>query len=236
MDTRNFCGIKSRYTKLTPHYPMSNTIASMPDDIATVLREHLTPQLLLSIRDALTSGATRAHASVNLRHKGHMASAVSQIRHFHMNEAFHRALEENGASPTPPSGNTIVTARAGILTTARLNTTHNPLASARRSSSRRLLAKANDVIGRLAQPDLFECRAPVTAATVFFIATFADYKSALPASLHIAVPDKNIRHWLFMEELDNFINSYTEQPMAQPDLAVPRIKRSAAARQRKKGT
>lgn len=160
------------------------------------------------------------------------------IRSLLMNEAFHRALEENSAYPTPPSGNAIITGCAGIFTFTRLNTTARADAGARakRSKMRCLLAEANVIIGRTAQPDFFAPSTTPSQATAFFISVFNTWKSVHPERTYIAVPDSRIDNWLFFEDIDTFIQGYTPQHTHQQDLAKPRIKRGIAARQRKNGT
>ena len=156
---------------------MRNSYKGLPmpqTTIISLLMQHFPLGLLLSIKDALIAGAARAHIAARPMLEGLVASYIGQQRYHHMNDAFHRALEENGARPTSLCGSSIITGCVGIFTFTRLNCSAKADASARskRSKTRCLLADANDVIGRLEQPDIFAPSVAPSQATVFFISVF----------------------------------------------------------------
>lgn len=94
---------------------------SIPD----LLVQNIDRDLILAIEESLMVGALRAYECSKNMQFGHRPSVLGQMRHFHMNETFHRALEAKNASPTAIRGNEIVTGHSGIFTLARVNTSVN---------------------------------------------------------------------------------------------------------------
>lgn len=183
----------------------------------------------MSIEDSLTAAAARGCSGAKDLELGHRAHAMGQLRHFHMNQAFCQALEMAGAAPTPIRGNSIVVGRAGIFMLSRFNLSNGVWNNGRRSISRRQLAEANSAIELEVRPDLFGTNEPLTKATAFFVASFSGSLSdrpETPLSIDIAVPDSDMRSWLFRESLSAFVKRYDEVP-AQIDSAKPRLKKSA---------
>jgi hypothetical protein len=66
------------------------------DSIPDLLQRSLPRALVMAVEEALGVGAQRAHAASKGMHEGHLPHVVGQLRHFHMNEAFHRALAMGG--------------------------------------------------------------------------------------------------------------------------------------------
>ncbi len=171
---------------------------------------------------------------------GHLPHVVGQLRHFNMNETFHRALESGSANPTPIRGNGIIVGRAGVFTLSRFNTPEGVWINGRRSETRRQMSMANAAIEPLVQPGLFSAYTPPSDAVAFFVSCFSgsmQIQPEAPVSVHIAVPDRLMRGWLFRERLDKFLERYEAKPIetAQHDLAMPRLKPNVDP-QRKDGT
>jgi len=198
------------------------------DSIPDLLLRNVPRELVMAIEDALFAGAQRAFAAAKGMADGHLPHAVGQLRHFHMNESFHRALEVGDASPTPISGNGVVSGRSGVFSLARFNIPEGFWINGRRSHTRRQMSAANRAIEPLVQPELFgEYTAP-TDAVAFFVACFSGslhVKPDAPLSIQIAVPDRHMRGWLFRESVDAFLQRYEDKPAAQDDLAKPKLKK-----------
>lgn len=201
---------------------------SPKDSISELLVQHIPRGLVMGIDEALIAGAQRAHAASKGMAEGHLPHVVGQLRHFHMNEAFHRALEMAEASPTAIRGNGIVSGQAGIFTLARFNIPEGFWINGRRSHARRQMSFANKAIEPLVQPELFNQYSTPSSAVVFFVACFSGslhIQPDSPVSIQIAVPDREMRGWLFKEPLDAFLQRYEQMPVSQDDLAKPKLKK-----------
>lgn len=208
--------------------------------IDNLLMRNIPRELVMGLEEAKLVGAQRAYAAARGMDDGHLPSVVGQLRHFHMNEAFHRALMVAGASPPPLRGNQIVTGRAGIFTLARFNTKYGIWNSGRRSATRRQMALANAAIEPLVQPGLFSDYSEPSQAVVFIVACFAGSLRShpdTPVSIEIAVPDRHMQGWLFRESIGAFIRRYDQLLAAnQADLAVPKLKKNIRKQQDNDGT
>lgn len=204
--------------------------------IAELIMQNIPRDLLLGIEEGLNVGAARAFSASRSMHTGHVKHAVGQMRAFHMNETFNDALLAGGANPTPIKGNSLVVGRAGMLTLSRFNVSARSWNNGRRSAMRRQLAQANQAIEQLVQPGLF-APTPITQATVFFVASFSgsmSYEPEAPQTIYIAVPDKDMKSWIFQEPLERFCSRYFEvENPVQPDMAQPKLKPGVAAETRK---
>lgn len=207
--------------------------------IDSLLVDNLTRELVMGIEDGLDAGARRAFAAANGMDEGHLPHVVGQLRHFHMNEAFHRALAANQATPSAIKGNGLVTGRAGMLTLARFNIPQGFWINGRRSHTRRQMALANAALEPLVQPGLFSTYVQPSDAVAFFVACFSgslSYQPESPVSVQIAVPSRDMRGWLFKEPLNEFIKRYEAPAIIQTDLAVPKLKKGQSKQQDKDGT
>ncbi len=204
------------------------------ETIPDLLLKNIPREVVMGIEEALAAGAQRAYAAARGMDDGHLPSVVGQLRHFHMNESFQRALAIGDASPTPLHGNRIITGRTGVFTLARFNIKEGIWINGRRSETRRQMSMANAAIEPLVQPELFADYVPPSEAVVFFVACFAgslQIHPESPVSIQIAVPDRQMQGWLFRESLDAFIKRYDEKPEAvQDDLAMPKLKRNLSKR------
>lgn len=209
------------------------------ETIHELLARNVPREVVMGIEDALLVGAQRAYSAARGMDEGHLPHVVGQLRHFHMNEAFQRALKANGADPSPIRGNGIVTGRAGVFTLARFNIPEGFWNNGRRSQTRRQMSLTNAALEPLVQRELFSDYQPPSAAVAFFVACFSGNLSIQPdspVSIQIAVPDQHMRGWLFKECLEQFLKRYDQTPMGQDDLAVPKLKKNIGKQQDKNGT
>jgi hypothetical protein len=205
-------------------------MAQPPNEtIPALLVRNIPRQLILGVEEALIVGAQRAYNAARGMNDGHLPSVVGQLRHFHMSEAFHRALASAGASPSPIRGNDIVTGRAGVFTLARFNVKEGLWVNGRRSQTRKQMSFANKAIEPLVQSEMFTEYVPPSDAVAFFVSCFSgslQIQPSAPTSIQIAVPDSNMLGWLFRESLSAFVQRYGQRPDTQYDLAKPKLKRA----------
>lgn len=215
----------------------------MPHQVRETVHELLVKsvprEVVMAVEEALEVGAQRGYLAARGMDEGHLPHVVGQLRHFHMNEAFQRALAANGAEPSPIRGNGIVTGRTGVFTLARFNIPEGFWINGRRSQTRRQMSLANMAIEPLVQPELFSGYQPPSDAVAFFVACFSGnlcIQPESPVSIQIAVPDRYMRGWLFKEPLEQFLKRYDQIPQGQDDLAVPKLKKNIGKQQDKNGT
>jgi hypothetical protein len=197
--------------------------------IASLLVQHIPRDLIMGVEDALLIGSQRGTSAGAGMNPGHRSHAVGQMRHFHMNETFRDALDAAGTNPTQIKGNRVVTAVSGIFALGRFNISNGVWNNGRRSRTRREMAMANRSIEPLVTPDLFDAYQPATKATVFFVGLFdrsVQDTAAVPLSIDIAVPDHELKEWLFRMPTPQFLNLYESLNISdkQPDLAMPLLK------------
>jgi hypothetical protein len=90
------------------------------------------------------------------------------------------------------------------------------------------MSLANQAIEPLVQPELFGQYMPPAEAVAFFVACFSGslhIQPESPMSIQIAVPNRDMRSWLFKEPLNEFLQRYEQKPAAQDDLAKPKLKK-----------
>lgn len=198
---------------------------SIPD----LLLRNISRELVMAVDEALAVGAQRAHAAAKGMDEGHLPHVVGQLRHFHMNELFHRALTIGGAAPTAIRGNGVVCGRAGVFTLGRFNIKEGFWINGRRSQTRRAMALANMAIEPLVQPGLFDEYVEPSNVVAFFVACFSSSLHILPdapMSIQIIVPDREMKSWLFREPVDVFLQRYEQKSVVQEDLAKPILKKN----------
>jgi len=181
----------------------------------------------MAVEDALRQGAFRAYHASAGREDGHLPNVLGQLRHFDMNEGFHRALTAADAQPNAIRGNELVLGRSGIFTLGRFNIATCCWLNGRRSHTRRHLALANQALEPLMQPSLFDHYTRPSAAVAFFVSCFSGSPRVHadgPVSISIAVPDRDMRGWLFRESLTTFLERYEPVVGEQADLAKPKLK------------
>jgi hypothetical protein len=202
--------------------------AAPRETVPDLLVRNIRRELVMAVEEALVVGAQRAHSAAKGMDEGHLPHVVGQLRHFQMNESFHRALAMGDASPTAIRGNGIVSGRSGVFTLARFNIPEGFWINGRRSQTRRQMSFANKAIEPLVQPELFDQYASPSEAVAFFVACFSGslhIQPESPLSVQIAVPDRDMRGWLFRESVGDFLQRYERKPMTQHDLAKPTLKK-----------
>jgi hypothetical protein len=205
--------------------------SSSRHSIPSLLIANLPRELILGVEESFIVGAQRAFKAAAGMDEGHLPSIVGQLRHFHMNEAFHRVLLASESSPSSIRGNNVVTGRAGIFTLARFNIKTGLWANGRRSQIRKQMSVANLAMEPLVQPGLFSEFVPPSEGVVFFVACFSaslKVQPDVPSSVHIAVPDRNMSGWLFREPVGAFLKRYDVEPETQQDSVIPTLKRGVA--------
>ena len=212
---------------------------STKETIPDLLVKNIPREIVMSIEEALEVGAQRAYAAAHGMDDGHLPHIVGQLRHFHMNETFQRALAVNNASPSPIRGNGIVTGRAGVFTLARFNIPEGIWNNGQRSHTRRQMSMVNMAIEPLVQPELFIDYITPPEVVAFFVTSFfrsLHVQPESPASIQIAVPDRHMRDWLFREPINAFVKRYEQKTAIQDDRAIPRLKKYIGKQQGKDGT
>ena len=205
------------------NFSKNNIKETIPD----ILTRNIPRELILAIEEALQIGSRRALAAASGMNEGHLPHVVGQMRHFHMNESFHRSLTVGNTSPTPIKGNGIITGRAGIVKLARFNIPEGIWVNGRRSKTRRQMSFANKAIEPLVQPELFNMYESPAEVVAFFVACFSGslhIQPETPSSIQIAIPDRNMQGWLFKESLTEFLKRYEQVTTTQVDLAIPKLK------------
>lgn len=198
------------------------------DSIPSLLVRDVPRELVMAVEDALRQGAFRAYNAAAGREDGHLPNVLGQLRHFDMNEGFHRALTVADAKPNAIRGNELVLGRAGVFTLGRFNIAAGYWLNGRRSQTRRHLALANQALEPLVQHVLFDQYAPPAAAVAFFVSCFSGSPRVQPegpVSISIAVPDRDMRGWLFRESIKDFLERYEPSVGDQIDLAKPKLKK-----------
>lgn len=211
---------------------------SLKDSIQNLLLHNIPREVVMAVEDALTVGAQRAYAASHGMDEGHLPHVVGHLRHFHMNESFHRAMMVGNASPSAIRGNGIVTGRAGIFTLSRFNIPTGFWINGRRSNTRRQMSAANKAIEPLVQPELFNDYQTPSDAVAFFVACFSgslQNQPEAPVSIQIAVPNRDMRGWLFREDVGVFLKRYEQPAATQDDHAIPKLKKNIG-KQDKDGT
>ncbi|BCS45639.1 MULTISPECIES: hypothetical protein [Pseudomonas syringae group genomosp. 2] len=193
--------------------------------IPALLIQNVPRNLIMGVEDAVDVGALRAYLATKDMDEKHRKNALGQMRAFHMNESFEEALRAADAVHTPLRGNGVVVGQAGIFKFGRVNMSSTLWNNIRRGAIRRQLAEANLAMTQLIQPSLFAPE-PINTGTFFFVACFSGSltnQPEAPLEIHIAVPDAEMKGWLFREPVKKFLSRYYQAPQ-QVDLAVPKLK------------
>ena len=200
-------------------------IRSRQPTIPELLINHVPRNLVMGAEDAFEVGALRAYSATKDMDDNHRKNALGQMRAFHMNESFEEVLRAADAVHTPLRGNGVVLGHAGIFKFGRVNMSSTLWNNIRRGAIRRQLAEANQAMTQLIQPSLFAPE-PITSGTFFFVACFTGSlinQPERPVEIHIAVPDAEMKGWLFREPLSKFLARYDVAPQ-QVDKAKPKLK------------
>lgn len=186
---------------------------------------------LMAFEDACFGGdhiGRMRSASYALDHRSRVAG---QNKHFAMNEAFHEALAVHGGEPSSLSRSCPVIGRFGIFSIARLNLSgHEWSKLARAGVTRKRLAELNVLIRRkYVQPDLFVTGVEEVHQGAVFIVGLMDGLDAnkIPqlTQVMIAVPDPDLKGFLYIKPLREFIQLYDQAQVVAPiDAAIPKLK------------
>lgn len=198
----------------------------MRQDIPSTLISNLPKDLVMGINDSLYAGAERAFLRAKHDASGHRASILGNMRHWCMNEEFHKALLASGCNPTPLKGNNLVTGKSGIFNVGRINDNNVSWNNLTRAKTRQRLAEHNRFIESLIQPSLFDNPEAITTATVFFLARFSGSFSEqpeAPISIEVVIPSHDMKSWLFRESIGLFLGRY-DQGIKQADNAFTTLK------------
>ncbi|CRM19645.1 hypothetical protein [Pseudomonas sp. 24 E 13] len=193
--------------------------------IPELLIRHIPRNIVMGAEDAFEAGALRAYLDTKDMDKNHRKNALGQMRAFRMNESFEQMLLAADAVHTPLKGNGVVLGHAGIFKFGRVNMSATLWNNVKRGATRRQLAEANQAMTQLVQPSLFAPE-PITSGTFFFVSCFSGSltnQPEAPLEIHIAVPDAEMKGWLFREPLSKFLARYDAAP-EQVDNAKPKLK------------
>lgn len=200
-------------------------------NVAELLHRDIPKDFVLAVLDALNISSERAYNETKELHKGHIKNARGQMRHFEQNEAFYTALVAHGLDVSELKGNQIVIGKAGIWNISRGTANDENWHNLKRSKSRQLLAQKNDLIERLVYQDLFDKNEQPEEGTVFFISSFSkntESQAQKPIAIQIAVCDRNMNNWLYIEDIGKFIDGYADKQenvqTEQQDMAKPVLK------------
>lgn len=195
-------------------------------DIPTTLIDNLPKDLVMGINDSLYAGSERAYIRAKDDATGHRTSILGNMRHWCMNEEFHKSLLANGCSPSPLRGNNLVTGKSGIFNIGRINDNNVSWNNLTRAKTRQRLAEHNRFIESLIQPSLFGDLEAIPTATVFFLARFSGSfldNPESPISVELVVPSHDMKSWLYREDIISFLTRY-ETVTLQTDKALPTLK------------
>ena len=204
------------------------------EEIASLIVSHISRDVILAIEEALIVGAKRAFNRCNGIHDGHITSALGQMRHFEMNQAFFSTLETHNICSTYLRGNEIVVGKSGMLNIARFTANDDKWNSARRSQARKKLAKCNVQLETLVYPDLFaDQHIEPSSGTIFFVTCFSgsmENSPDKPIRVQVAVCDSDMKQWLFIEDISKFVDRYIVTSTCDAnntveDLVKPKLKK-----------
>ena len=196
-------------------------------NLANILVDNLSRELIFAIREALLVGAQRAYLKAKDKDPGHLANALGMERHFCMNETFYDALSAQGCEPPKLKGNDIVVGTSGCFRLARSNDNNGQFNAPYRSKRKQSLGADNIVMESIIQPDLFNTYDDVPIkGSVFFVAKFSGSPSIhpeSPTSIDLVMPSHDMKSAIFSESLELFLRRYDVIPV-QIDTAIVKLK------------
>ena len=209
---------------------MSTTSPVGLRELEQLIMEHVPRDVFMACEDAYHDGDERGRAQSSSFANGHRPSAAGQIKHFRINEAFHEALDAQGAEPTPLKGTRLVIGRLGIFNIARLNVPGHKWVSLRRSATRKALAELNDSIQRkYVQGDFFTDAAAPSGGTIFILGVMDgldENNIAQLTQVMVALPAPDMKSWLYIRTVSDFVSLYDQAGNAgQVDNAQPTLKK-----------
>lgn len=198
-------------------------------ELEQLIIEHIPRDVFMACEDAYFDGDETGRIQSAAFAKGHRPSAAGQIKHFRINEAFHEALDAQGAEPSPLKGTRLVIGRLGIFNIVRLNVPGHKWFSLRRSATRKELAELNDNIERkYVQSDMFADAANPTGGTIFILGVMDGMDEngiAQLTQVMVALPAPDMKSWLYKSTISDFVSLYDQADVAgQIDKAQPTLK------------
>lgn len=208
---------------------MSATSNTGRRELEQLIIQHVPRDFFMACEDAYYDGDERGRAQSAAFAEGHRPSAAGQVKHFRINEAFHEALDAQGAKPTPLKGTRLVVGRLGIFNIVRLNVPGHKWVKLGRSATRKALAELNDSIERkYIQPDFFIDAAEPTGGTLFILGVMDGVDENGVAQLTqvmVALPAPDMKSWLYISTVSDFISLYDQAGARdQVDNAQPKLK------------
>ncbi len=208
---------------------MSATSPTGLRELEQLVIEHVPRDFFMACEDAYYDGDERGRAQSSSFAEGHRPSAAGQTKHFRINEAFHEALEAQGAEPTPLKGTRLVIGRVGIFNIVRLNVPGHKWVSLRRNATRKALAELNENIKRkYVQGDFFVDATAPTGGTLFILGVMDGIdKNGITqlTQVMVALPAPDMTCWLYISTISDFVSLYDQAGAAdQIDNAQPKLK------------
>jgi hypothetical protein len=200
------------------------------EKLEKLIVEQIPRDLVMALEDAYRSGDERGRMSASEFAAGHRPSAAGSGKHFHINEAFHEALQAHGAEPTPLRGTQIVVGRVGIFHIARLNVPGHKWVSLRRSAMRERLAEFNRSIQHhyVQRSLLDEDMPPPVGGTIFVLGVMDGQDANGVAQLTqvmITLPAPDMKSWLYKKSVAELLDVYDRpETVVQADNVKPRLK------------
>lgn len=198
-------------------------------ELEQLIMKNIPRDVFMACEDAYYDGDQRGRAQSSEFAEGHRPSAAGHSKHFRINEAFHEALEAQGADPTPLRGTRLVVGRLGIFNIARLNVPGHKWVSLRRSATRKALAELNDSIKtKYVQHDFFATNSEPSSGTIFILGVMDGIDEngiAQLTQVMVALPAPDMKSWLYKSTISDFVSLYDQMGVhEQVDNAQPKLK------------
>lgn len=208
---------------------MATTPSAGQKELETLVTQNIPRDALMACEDAYYGGDEKGRMHSAIFSLGHRPSAAGQVKHFHINEAFHEALQAHGGEPSPLRGTHLVIGRFGIFNIARLNVAGHKWVNLRRSATRKKLAELNQIIEtKYVQGDFFTGEREVTGGTIFILGVVDGIDAngiAQLTEVMVALPAPDMKSWLYISTMADFLKLYDQLDTAgQPDNAQPKLK------------
>lgn len=200
--------------------------ASGHEKIGDLLSSSVQRDFLLNLEQMIPSALERVRKFSEEFMAGHRPSVLGQVRHFALNEALVRCLDDSGIPHPPLRGNAIMIGKIGVVTLARVHMGQSQWDNSRRSKTKVKLCKPNHLAKRLVHPDMFDGEivvADIPEVTVFIVTEGDGTNGAAP--IYLVVPDEtmDLRNPVFKEELSVFMQRY-QQSQDIADKAFSKLK------------
>ena len=209
---------------------MPNMPAVGKPELEQLIINNVPRDALMACEDAYYGGDEKGRMHSAIFSLGHRPSAAGQVKHFHVNEAFHEALQAHGGEPSPLRGTRLVIGRLGIFNIARLNVAGHKWVNLNRGATRKKLAELNQVIEqKYVQGDFFTGDREVTRGTIFILGVVDGIDTngiAQLTQVMVALPAPDMKSWLYRSTMAEVLKLYDQlNVVGQPDNAQPKLKK-----------